>query len=108
MFNSSAGPETITVLEAYELLGVEGHVLLDVRTEEEVREVSIPGALNIPLDGLELHSTDLSAHESIHVICRSGGRSSVASALLYNLGITQVKNVSGGILTWQKAGLPTK
>lgn len=107
MFGFSLGPKNITVTEARERLGTEGHVLLDVRTKEEVREMSVPGALNIPLDRLEAQAGQLSGYSSIHVMCRSGGRSAVAANMLHGLGMTQVLNVSGGIIAWQNAGLPT-
>ncbi len=108
MFGFSLGPKNITVTEAYERLGSDGHVLLDVRTKEEVRSAGIPGALNIPLDHLEAQAPRLGEYASIHVICRSGGRSAVAASLLHGLGLTHATNVSGGIIAWQRAGLPTE
>ncbi len=106
MFGFSLGPQSIPVTEAYERLGAEGHVLLDVRTREEVRAEGIAGALNIPLDRLETEAPRLTQYGSIHVICRSGGRSSMATDLLHGLGLKQATNVTGGIIAWQKAGLP--
>ena len=98
--------QSISVTEAYERLGTEDHALLDVRTHEEVRTEGIPGALNIPLDRLETEAARLKQYGSIHVICRSGGRSSVATNLLHDLGLKQATNVTGGIIAWRKAGLP--
>ena len=106
MFGLSFGPQSIPVTEAYERLGTDGHVLLDVRTREEVRAEGIAGALNIPLDRLETEAARLKEYASIHVICRSGGRSSMATTILHGLGLGQTANVSGGIIAWQKAGLP--
>ena len=108
MFGFSLGPKNISVEEAYKKLGTEGHVLLDVRTKDEVRAESVPGALNIPLDSLEARVGELKTYASISVMCRSGGRSAVAANILHGLGITNVMNVSGGILAWEKAGLPIK
>ena len=108
MFGFSFGPKSVSVTDAYEKLGTDGHCLLDVRTRSEVREVGVPGALNIPLDRLEAEAHRLSAYTSIHVMCRSGGRSSMATNLLHGLGMTHAENVSGGILAWQAANLPTK
>jgi Rhodanese-related sulfurtransferase len=106
MFGFSSGPRSISVTEAYERLGAESHVLLDVRTREEVRAEGIAGALNIPIDRLETEAARLTQYGSIHVICRSGGRSSMATDLLHSLGLKQAENVSGGIIAWQKAGFP--
>lgn len=108
MFGFSIGPKNVTVTEAYEMLGTDGHCLLDVRTKDEVRAQSVPGALNIPLDRLEGQAAKLEGYTSIHVMCRSGGRSAVATNLLNGLGMAHAMNVSGGILAWDAAGLPTK
>ncbi len=102
------GPKGVSVTDAYERLGADGHCLLDVRTKEEVRMQRIPGAHNIPLDRLAGQVGQLSAYTSIHVLCRSGGRSARATALLHSLGLQHAENVSGGILAWEAAGLPTK
>ncbi|MHB0865335.1 MAG: rhodanese-like domain-containing protein [Minisyncoccota bacterium] len=108
MFGFSLGPKNTTVTEVHERLGTDGHVLLDVRTKEEVREISVPGALNIPLDRLEAQASQLAGYTSIDVMCRSGGRSAMAANMLHGLGLTHAMNVSGGIIAWQNAGLPTK
>ncbi len=102
------GPKSVSVTDAYERLGTDGHCLLDVRTSGEVHAQSIPGARNIPLDRLAGQVAQLSAYTSIHVLCRSGGRSAQATALLHSLGLKHAENVSGGILAWEAAGLPTK
>lgn len=108
MFGFSFGPKSVSVTEAYEALGTPGHCLLDVRTPAEVREQSIPGALTIPLDRLQAEAGKLKEYSSIHVICRSGGRSSMAVNMLHGLGLSQAENVNGGIMAWSAAGLPTK
>ncbi|MBP7741398.1 MAG: rhodanese-like domain-containing protein [Candidatus Pacebacteria bacterium] len=107
MFGISFGPKNVTVTDAHTKLGSEGHVLLDVRTHEEVREVRVPGSLHIPLDRLESESAKLETYTSIHVMCRSGGRSLMAANLLHSLGMTHAENVAGGITQWQALNLPT-
>lgn len=108
MFGISLGPKNVTAQEAHELLGTEGHCLVDVRTHEEVAEVAVPGALHIPLDKLETEAHKLKDYTSIHVMCRSGGRSAMATSALHGIGMTHAKNVSGGIIAWQQAKLPTR
>lgn len=108
MFGISFGPKNVTVTDAHAKLGSNGHVLLDVRTHEEVREVHVPGSLHIPLDRLESEAPMLETYTSIHVMCRSGGRSLMAANLLHNLGMTHAENVAGGITAWQAENLPTK
>ena len=108
MFGMSFGPKNVTVTDAHAKLGSDGHVLLDVRTHEEVRELHVPGSLHIPLDRLESEVAVLEIYSSIHVMCRSGGRSLMAANLLHNLGMTHAENVAGGITAWQAEKLPTK
>ena len=108
MFGFSFGPKSVSVTEAHEQLGKEGCCLLDVRTKEEVRDIAVPGAINVPLDRLTSEASRLADYTTIYVMCRSGGRSAVATNLLHSLDMTQAVNVTGGILAWQDAGLPTK
>ncbi len=42
----------------------------------------------------------------IRVYCRSGGRGSLAAATLTEMGYTDVKQVTGGIVDWSKRGFP--
>lgn len=107
MFGLTFGPKNVSVTDAHEKLGTEGHCLLDVRTAEEVRESHVPGVLTIPLDQLEGRVAELAPYTSIHVMCRSGGRSAMAAQLLHDLGIKNVENVTGGIIAWKEAHLPT-
>lgn len=107
MFGISFGPKNVTVTDAHAKLGNDGHVLLDVRTHEEVRDVKVPGSLHIPLDRLESEASKLEPYTSIHVMCRSGGRSLMATNQLHDLGMTHAENVAGGITAWQAHKLPT-
>ena len=107
MFGFSLFPKTVTVAEAFEKLGADGHILLDVRTKGEVRDLGIKGAVHIPLDRLEAELERLGEHASIHVICRSGSRSGVAVQIMNGAGISQAANVTGGMIAWEREGLPT-
>ena len=40
-------------------------------------------------------------------MCRTGGRSQNATQFLQSQGFENVTNVSGGIVAWNRAGLPT-
>ncbi|HUY62596.1 MAG TPA: rhodanese-like domain-containing protein [Candidatus Paceibacterota bacterium] len=101
-------PHSISVLEAHERSAQGSGVLIDVRTPAEFSGARPMGARNIPLDELERSVDDLRSHEEIYVICRSGGRSAAAAMLLAALGFGNVVNVSGGLLAWAAAGLPTE
>jgi len=77
-----------------------GHVLLDVRTPEEIQsQGTIPGAINIPVDVLRSKVGELPKDKEIIVFCQVGLRGYVASRLLNNRGYS-ARNLIGGYLTW--------
>ncbi len=75
----------------------EGALLIDVRSEGEFMEGSIVGAINIPLDMIELECEDLDKNKPIIVFCRSGARSSIAKSILTQKGFTDI--INGGSIT---------
>lgn len=79
--------------------GEQVHVL-DVREPLEWAEGHIPGAKHIPLGQLLERLAELDPEEEVIVVCRSGGRSSLACELLSERGY-RVVNMTGGMLTWQ-------
>ncbi|MCI2256163.1 rhodanese-like domain-containing protein [Domibacillus sp. PGB-M46] len=74
--------------------------VIDVREAEEVAAGKIPGAVNIPLGLLEFRLQDLDKSKEHIVVCRSGGRSSMAANLLEERGY-KVINMAGGMNDWQ-------
>lgn len=79
-------------------------VVIDVRTEEEMEEGYIKGAINIDIyqpqefmDALE----QLDKSKNYFVYCRSGNRSRQACALLNSIGIANAFNLEGGVLEWE-------
>ncbi|WP_178024186.1 rhodanese-like domain-containing protein [uncultured Paenibacillus sp.] len=74
--------------------------VLDVREPLEWAEGHIPGARHIPLGQLPERHTELDPKEELIVVCRSGGRSSLACELLGERGYNVV-NMIGGMLAWQ-------
>jgi len=100
--NPDTGYAQITAEEAkYIMDNEEEYVILDVRTEEEFVEGHIPGAVLIPdyeiKDRAEMEMPD--KEQTILVYCRSGNRSKNASALLAEMGYTDVREF-GGINDW--------
>lgn len=81
------------------------HLLLDVRTAEEFAAGHIPGAKNISLQSLDRRLGELPKDQPIIVYCRSGSRSATAAQLLKRQGFEDVRDL-GGIITWQRQGLP--
>jgi len=75
-------------------------LLLDVRNPEEYVLCSIPGSTLIPLPELTKHIKDLDKEQEIIVYCKSGARSRRAMGMLQASGCKNVKNLTGGILSW--------
>jgi rhodanese-related sulfurtransferase len=86
----------------------QGAPILDVREPHEYAEAHAPGSLLVPLGQLASRANEFRAFENkpIILICRSGQRSSAAAEMLAQQGFKVVYNVQGGIIAWDKAGLP--
>lgn len=78
--------------------------LIDVRTEAEFAQAKIEGSTHIPLHMLPLKVQDLRKSEPIVFYCRSGARSAQACAWLMSQGVSNVYNLSGGIMNWARSG----
>jgi molybdopterin/thiamine biosynthesis adenylyltransferase/rhodanese-related sulfurtransferase len=84
-------------------------VLLDIREPHEHAEAHLEGDVLVPPVEVAERIDELAPDTSQRLIlyCRSGARSARAANLLKEqLGYDNVANVEGGILAWQKAGLP--
>lgn len=86
----------------------QGALVIDVREPHEYNEVHAPGSLLVPLGQLAARASEFRAFENrpVVLICRSGQRSAAAAELLVQQGFKSVYNVQGGIIAWEKAGLP--
>lgn len=76
-----------------------GAVILDVRTESENADGSIPAALHIPVDSLRERLDDIPNGREIIVHCKVGQRGHTATQILRAHGINAI-NLDGGYLTW--------
>jgi len=77
--------------------------LLDVRGEMEYHTFNI-GGLNIPLPDLQENIDDLewNKDDEIIVICKVGLRSATAKSILDLKGYKNIRNLTGGLIAWQK------
>lgn len=62
--------------------------IVDVRTHQEVQQISIPRALHIPLDELPQRLDEILGFSEVYFFCRAGVRSQVACE------IAKVKNIN--------------
>jgi rhodanese-related sulfurtransferase len=78
--------------------------LLDVRQPEENAEFNIGGIL-FPLGKIQTMQTeDIEDMKDQEVICycRSGNRSGQACMILEQIGFSNVRNLTGGMLSWRE------
>lgn len=81
-------------------------LLIDVREPNEFAAVRAEGAVLLPLSTFMLRYRNLPRDRPLLMICRSGNRSAQATAFLIASGWTDAVNVAGGMLAWERAGLP--
>ena len=101
--------QDMDVKQFAELIKNDDVQLVDVRTAEEFAEGHIEGALNIDVKQntfIEKAKAQLSKDKRIAVYCRSGRRSADAAKTLSAEGYKAI-NLTGGILAWNSAKLPT-
>lgn len=102
-----AAPVVVSATEAQAVLAKKP-VVIDVRTPEEFADGFIAGAKLLDWTSgqfaKEIGSLDRNA--AYFVYCRSGNRSARATAMMHDLGFTNVTELGGGILAWESAGLP--
>lgn len=93
----------ITTEEVKQRLDAGEHLhLIDVREPHENAEFNIGGTL-VPLGKIQMMQIedieDL-RNEEVICYCRSGNRSMMAAMVLEQLGFTNTKNLTGGMLEW--------
>jgi rhodanese-related sulfurtransferase len=79
--------------------------LVDVRNPDEYEVAHVPGAHLVPLAELDQRTAEIPKDRTVHVICKSGGRSARAVDFLNASGWDTV-NVLGGTDGWIAAGRP--
>ena len=79
----------------------DGHIIVDVRRQDEFETGHIPGAICIPNESIGTEQLeDLpDLNQIILVYCRSGNRSKQAAQKLFDMGYTNVYEF-GGIIDW--------
>jgi len=85
-----------------------GALLIDVREADEYAQGHVPGSTLIPLGQLAQRLQEIARYKDkpVVLICHSGRRSAQALKLLEGAGFSAAANVEGGMIAWQKAGLP--
>jgi sulfur-carrier protein adenylyltransferase/sulfurtransferase len=74
--------------------------IVDVREPNEYQINKIPGTTLIPLGELPRRYQELDLDREIILHCKMGGRSAKAQDFLRTVGVTNTKNLKGGVLAW--------
>ncbi|PTL39204.1 CoA-disulfide reductase [Alkalicoccus saliphilus] len=100
---SHVAEEEIDVVHAWEInKRIEaGEMLVDVRTPEEFKKGSVPGAVNIDLDSLRERLADFPKDKPVNITCQVGLRGYIAVRILKENGI-EARNLSGGYKTYSE------
>lgn len=81
-------------------------LLVDVREPGEYEAGHIAGAVLAPLANVEEKLANVEKGREIVLVCRSGNRSGKAYRRLEARGYTNLTNLDGGMLAWEKLEYP--
>lgn len=101
--SGKGGYTRITQEEAAQMMERDdGHVIVDVRRQDEYDSGHIPGAILLPNESIEDQQPEAlpDKEQIILIYCRSGNRSKQAAQKLADMGYTHIYEF-GGINTWQ-------
>ncbi len=84
--------------------------ILDVRNAEELDgELGhIEGVQLIPIDELRARVAEVASDKPVIVVCQTGRRSALGTAILRKAGLTRVANLAGGMVRWREMGPPSE
>ncbi|MGB9902068.1 MBL fold metallo-hydrolase [Methanothrix sp.] len=103
----SSSVRTVTVQELCRHLDQGGQAwILDVRSDEEVSEVSITGAHHIHVTQLPRRMDEVPRERAVYIFCGSGMRSMVAASFLKRHGWNSIAVVLGGLAGWKSVTCP--
>jgi thioredoxin len=107
--SNGGSPQEVSAVPFKELIASKKDAqLIDVRTPGEFQSGYIEGALNLDFNGADYNRQVASLDKSkpVLVYCLSGGRSASAARGLRQNGFQEVIELEGGIMAWNRAGLP--
>jgi rhodanese-related sulfurtransferase len=93
---------------AERLAGTGPPLLVDVREPDEFQTVRVEGAVLLPLSSFGVRYDELPRDRAVLIMCAGGGRSAAATAHLLASGWPDVTNMTGGIIAWERSGLPVR
>ena len=111
--SQSSGVQDISVEEAYKMMTEDSSlIVIDVRTPGEYTGPlgHVKGTQLKPVQQIEQWASELESakDKKIVLICRSGNRSGYAARFLQERGFSHLYNVMGGMMDWNRKGLPVE
>lgn len=105
---ASSVVQLVDVAEGMALVADPSVVVIDVRTPAEFAEGHLDRAtlVDFSAPGFRERIARLDHSAKYFVYCHSGNRSGQATAILAELGFTNVYNLHGGLNAWVSAGAP--
>lgn len=109
--------KTISVEEAFKILGTDDHVFVDLRDIREIkRSGKIPGAFSCPRGMLEFwidpespYHKDIFNQEKTYVFyCAAGWRSALSAQTAQAMGLSPVCHIHGGFTKWSYMNKPVE
>jgi rhodanese-related sulfurtransferase len=107
MFDKAFLVDGVQTISVEDLTSLPQALLIDVRRDDEfVGELGhIKGSKLITLGPeLETFIKSLNNNQTVIFICRSGARSASATLFAQNLGLKNVYNMQGGMISWNQKG----
>ena len=102
-------PPVIDVHMAVKLHGRTDVLFIDVREQHEYDQEHISNITLIPLSTIEGNESQIPTDVPVILTCRSGNRSGKVQAYLQKqFNYTNLHNMDGGILAWNKANYPVE
>jgi rhodanese-related sulfurtransferase len=107
---SGGGAAGVSPAEAVMMINREKAVLIDVSEPAEYAAGHALNARNVPLAEIDKGHKALPTNKQLPVLlmCTTGSRARRAVAALTKAGHANVKAVTGGLVAWREAQLPTE
>jgi phage shock protein E len=98
----------VDAAQAKQLADAKKVVVIDVRTPDEFKAGSVPGAVNLDFKSADFAKRlgELDRSKTYLVHCASGNRSKQSLPVFEKAGFTTLYHLDGGFKAWADAGLP--
>lgn len=77
-----------------------GAQIVDVRTAGEYELGHIPGAINVPVDQIQVTAANWDRTKTYVIYCATGARSAQAVSMMQAMGFTNLDHFAAGIQAW--------